>query len=208
MEFKHKKNDVSTQILHHSRKLFEKGGIKAFSYKDLSELIGIKTSSIHYYFPSKQHLAFALVSDYREELRTRRREIEQSNKNPKIQINYFLELYVNYYRSINNVFFDTMLVSSYENLSAEVQQEINNLFQDNLEFLSSVLSKGKHEKVLFFDEPPGHLAQLILSSLEGAGILSKINGSDFSLIIVSNFIQKYVESKGKGFISKYLSITR
>ena len=38
--------------------------LQRFSYRDLSELVGVKTSSIHYYFPSKEDLAFEAVNAY------------------------------------------------------------------------------------------------------------------------------------------------
>ena len=36
-------------------------GTNAFSYKDISKEIGIKTSSIHYYFPTKNDLIVAVL---------------------------------------------------------------------------------------------------------------------------------------------------
>lgn len=72
MEVNFKKTDVSKQIIDLSQELFQQKGYKAFSYRDLSKLIGIKTSSIHYYFPTKDDLALALVIRYKEAFRKER----------------------------------------------------------------------------------------------------------------------------------------
>ena len=48
---------VREQILDHAITLMMLRGYNGFSYRDLSELVGVKTSSIHYYFPSKEDLA-------------------------------------------------------------------------------------------------------------------------------------------------------
>src|SRR5690606_27556968 len=53
-----------TQILQQAERLVQERGCNGFSYRDLSALIGIKTSSVHYYFPQKEDLLLALVQQY------------------------------------------------------------------------------------------------------------------------------------------------
>src|SRR5690606_41201562 len=53
-----------TQIMQHSQRLVQERGYNGFSYRDISALIGIKTSSIHYYFPQKEDLLLAVVQQY------------------------------------------------------------------------------------------------------------------------------------------------
>ena len=57
---------VETSILDIAQTLAQTRGYNAFSYRDISEVIGIKTSSIHYYFPTKGDLGEALVRRYRD----------------------------------------------------------------------------------------------------------------------------------------------
>jgi TetR/AcrR family transcriptional regulator, transcriptional repressor for nem operon len=45
------KHTVRDQLLDHARNLLMTRGYNGFSYRDLSALVGVKTSSIHYYFP-------------------------------------------------------------------------------------------------------------------------------------------------------------
>src|SRR5437899_2046581 len=56
-----KTNDVQQKILDTAEALIQTKGFNAFSYKDISEIVGIKTSSIHYYFPTKSDLGQAVV---------------------------------------------------------------------------------------------------------------------------------------------------
>lgn len=208
MVLDYNKNEISAQIIYHSRRLFEKGGIRSFSYKDLSKLVGIKTSSIHYYFPSKQDLVHALVLDYREELMSKWNEIDKSGTDAKSKITSYLDDYAGYIKDTNYASFCTMLVSSFDNLNTEVKEEVARLFRDHINFLAGLLRKGKEVKLVFFDEDPQQLAELIISLVEGASILSKATGDELVIGRVIIFLEKYFESKGKGFISKYLSITR
>lgn len=55
---------VREQLLEHTLTLLAMRGYNGFSYRDLAELVGVKTSSIHYYFPAKEDLALAAVQAY------------------------------------------------------------------------------------------------------------------------------------------------
>ena len=46
-----KTQSVREQLLAHALELIQRRGYNGFSYRDLAELVGVKTSSIHYYFP-------------------------------------------------------------------------------------------------------------------------------------------------------------
>ena len=56
------------QILDAASQLVQTRGYHAFSYADISEEVGIRKASIHYYFPSKSDLGKALVCRYRQNL--------------------------------------------------------------------------------------------------------------------------------------------
>ncbi len=53
--------DTKTAILDTAERLTQTRGFNGFSYIDLSEEVGVKTSSIHYHFKSKADLGVALV---------------------------------------------------------------------------------------------------------------------------------------------------
>ncbi|NIP29544.1 MAG: hypothetical protein GTO02_04205 [Candidatus Dadabacteria bacterium] len=101
-----------------------------------------------------------------------------------------------------------MLASDFVNLSDRVKQEVEELFNDNIEWISMVLKEGLNSKVFQFEEKPSELAEVIFSSLEGATITSRTFDSERALLSTSYCIKKIFESKEKGFISKYLSISR
>lgn len=45
---------VRDQLLEHTLVLVRQRGFNGFSYRDLAERVGVKTSSIHYHFPSRR----------------------------------------------------------------------------------------------------------------------------------------------------------
>lgn len=59
---------VRDRLLEHTLDLIRKRGFNGFSYRDLAERVGVKTSSIHYYFPTKEDLALEAVNAYSERM--------------------------------------------------------------------------------------------------------------------------------------------
>jgi TetR/AcrR family transcriptional repressor of nem operon len=208
MEVGYKETNISNEIVDLSKRLFQQRGYKAFSYRDIAKEIGIKTSSIHYYFPTKDDLAFAIVKKYRNEFRIDRENIDKATSDPKSRIGLYLDLFVQSFRKNKNICFCSMLASDFVNLSDSVKEEVNNLFNDNLNWISNVLKDGLDKKIFSFEETPDDLAGVIFSSLEGATITSRTFDNDKTLLNTLDSIKKMYESKEKGFISKYLSRNR
>jgi len=64
IEFKTMNN--REKILMHAENYLRTTGYNGFSFRDLAEQTGIKSASVHYHFPTKEHLVQALVTDYHE----------------------------------------------------------------------------------------------------------------------------------------------
>ena len=56
---------VIEQVLDLAQSLIQLRGYNAMSYRNLADEIGVKTASIHYYFPTKEDLGLALLKRYR-----------------------------------------------------------------------------------------------------------------------------------------------
>lgn len=61
-------NDLSPRdrILNAAEKRARAGGYNGFSFRDLATDVGVKSSSVHYHFPTKADLAEALAKRYAE----------------------------------------------------------------------------------------------------------------------------------------------
>lgn len=56
--------DTKTKLLDHASDFMQKRGYNGFSFKDLAEVTGIRTASIHYHFPTKTILGSKVVDRY------------------------------------------------------------------------------------------------------------------------------------------------
>ena len=59
--------DVKTAILDAAERRMQIGGFGGFSFREIAADVGIKSSSVHYHFPTKENLAAAVIRRWAEE---------------------------------------------------------------------------------------------------------------------------------------------
>lgn len=60
-------SNVKTLILDAAERRMRLGGFGGFSFREIAANVGIKSSSVHYHFPTKENLAAAVVRRWAEE---------------------------------------------------------------------------------------------------------------------------------------------
>lgn len=162
------------KILSVAQDLVQKQGFNAFSYKDLSNAIGIKTSSIHYYFPTKDDLGETLVKEYRKSFGHALEKIKETITDPREQINQYTELFLATLRQDGKICLCGMLASDHSTLNEKVQLQVREFFLENEKWLSVVLQKGKESGVFNFDGKAEEIAASFFAMLEGAMLVSRV----------------------------------
>jgi TetR/AcrR family transcriptional repressor of nem operon len=66
-----------------------------------------------------------------------------------------------------------MLAAEYQTLPAPMQDTVVRFFADNETWLTRVLEQGQAEGTLRFEGPPGEVARMIVSGLEGAMLVAR-----------------------------------
>src|SRR5262249_33763240 len=54
-------SDVKTAIMDAAERRMQAGGFGGFSFREIAADVGIKSSSVHYHFPTKEDLAAAVI---------------------------------------------------------------------------------------------------------------------------------------------------
>ncbi|MGB7293698.1 MAG: TetR/AcrR family transcriptional regulator [Thermodesulfobacteriota bacterium] len=195
MEERFKSNEVVQEILDLAQNLLQERGYNSFSYRDLSKQVGIKTSSIHYYFPTKGDLAKALVIRYREHFKTAFSQIDTQSNDHKARLELYLKLFIDGFRSCRRVCLCSMLASDFVNLPEGVQQEVRGLFSDNEVWIAKVLEEGRDSGVFDFKGSPERMARMIFSALEGSTISARIFENEHRLSFTSDWIMRMLQPK-------------
>ena len=59
-------SDVKTEIMDAAERRMQQGGFGGFSFREIAADVGIKSSSVHYHFPTKEELAAAVIRRWAE----------------------------------------------------------------------------------------------------------------------------------------------
>src|ERR1700761_601428 len=59
-------SDMKTDIMDAAERRMQAGGFSGFSFREIATDVGIKSSSVHYHFPTKDDLAAAIVRRWGE----------------------------------------------------------------------------------------------------------------------------------------------
>ncbi len=167
---------VETSILDIAQELAQTRGYNAFSYRDISEVIGIKTSSIHYYFPTKGDLGEALVKRYRNNFKTALSLIDEQTHDPLKKLNLYMEIFKKTLHIENKVCLCGMLAADFTTLPQEVQAQVTSFFSDNETWLAKTLRTGKEHGCFHLNTSVDATAKIIIDTLEGAMMTARSFG--------------------------------
>ena len=168
-------------ILDHAEELVQLRGYNAFSYRDLAHHLGIKTSSIHYHFPTKADLAHAMVTRYRETFQSALHQITVKEKQTIRQLTAYADLFVATFRKGERLCLCGSLATDILTLSPPVRKEIQAFWKDNEAWLTGVLENGVVQQEIQPIEDIRSTARAIVSMLEGAMMSARVFGSEARL---------------------------
>lgn len=158
------------------------------SYRDLADEIGVKTSSIHYYFPAKENLGLALLKRYRLAFKSALGSIDAEVFDPKLKIERFVDLFVDTVRT-GKICMGGMFATDCTTLPKSMQDEVKRFYTENEAWLANVLKQGREVGKLDFNGAPKIKAETIFSALEGAMIAARLFKDEKRLMSAGEWIQ-------------------
>ncbi|MDB9528687.1 TetR/AcrR family transcriptional regulator [Oscillatoria sp. CS-180] len=164
--------ETAQQILDVAQDLVRCRGYSAFSYADISKQVGIRKASIHYHFPSKEALGKELVKRYRTTFQQKLKAIEQSESDPRQQLQQFVGLYRSGL-SERQMCLCGMLSAEIEVLPDSIQEEVRAFLSVVQNWLTSVLTAGEVAGCLQPRVAPATEASLSLATVQGAQLIAR-----------------------------------
>lgn len=167
-------------IIETADQLIRSNGFNAFSFKDISNKIGIKTASIHYHFPTKSDLGVATIKQHIE--RFEKFKAELSSKPPLIKLEAFLSIY-SQIKSENKVCLVGSLATDLNTVDDNVKNELKNFAELVLNWVTEILEDGKKQKIFEFQTIPRTKALMIITNILAIVQLSRLtNDEDFEIV--------------------------
>lgn len=188
------KSQVYDKILDIAETLIQTQGYNAFSFRDIAEAINIKTSSIHYYFPTKAELGKAVVARHIDALHA---ELTQVLENKAIgckkKIHLFLDnIFSKTYASNRKMCLGGMLASDVLTLPETIQFEVSVFFNRIEKWLEQLLTQGKAKGDFHFTGTAKKNAEFILALLEGSLLLARLFQDEGKLQMARKQIESHL----------------
>ncbi|MBX2907807.1 MAG: TetR/AcrR family transcriptional regulator [Taibaiella sp.] len=155
-------------------------GINAFSFADISEEMGIKNASVHYYFPTKSSLCLAVIKRQQVALEEM---ISLAKKSAPLDR---LEQYMSIYdrsKEADRVCLVGSLAPDLHTLNEDIRVALKEVAARILEWVTEILEEGRDEGVFRFGGNARSRALLIVTNMLASLQLTRLTKSeDFSII--------------------------
>ncbi|BDU26869.1 TetR/AcrR family transcriptional regulator [Flavobacterium sp. GSB-24] len=167
-------------IIEKADQLIRDKGYNAFSFKDISNDIGIKTASIHYHFPTKSNLGVATIKEHIERVEILKEKV--ANESPLTKLQAFLEVQAKIKKE-NKVCIVGSLATDLNTLDDSIKTELQQFAQLVITWLTAILIEGKEQNIFDFDMAPRTKAIMIITNMVAIVQLSRLTiDEDFELV--------------------------
>ena len=132
------------EIMDVAESLIRRRGYQGFSFREIAEMVGIKSASVHYHFPTKGELCMAVLKRYIERFEAALNEATESYESTMDQIQHYINMYRQESKSKQSLPLCVVLATDIEVLSDDVVDELQNFYKLNLSWLKKVIKKGNN----------------------------------------------------------------
>jgi TetR/AcrR family transcriptional repressor of nem operon len=139
-----KAGDTKQRIMAAGRLTVQDRGYGGLSFRELAKEVGIKTASIHHYFPTKGELGGALAVQYTADFADYLDGLLTEKRDPATLIRKYTEVFRNTLLNENRMCLGGIMAAEHKELPVEVRREVVKFSEMNVGWLVRVLSLGKN----------------------------------------------------------------
>lgn len=166
------------QIMDRAYQLLLQRGMNGFSYRDISEPLGIKNAAIHYHFPNKMDLIKALIDETIQEVRRGTAEFMAYGGKARPQLEGLFKYTMHQCECGRPICLAGSLAVAYDDLPEDIKKASDRFISDSQKWLAKVLDVGRQQGEFTFAGEPAIKALSIIASIQGARQLARVHGKD------------------------------
>ncbi|AZY48361.1 TetR/AcrR family transcriptional regulator [Bordetella avium] len=166
-------NSTRDQLLSHAQKLIRSRGCNGFSYRDLADYVGVKTSSIHYYFPCKDDLLLEALESYSSRALASLRNIDATLA-PRERLDRYFEKIEAQLCAGDELCLGGMLAAEIISLPESVRQALQGFFRGQEQWLMGVLRDGRADGSIVFHGDIETAARALFAAVQGLMITARL----------------------------------
>lgn len=162
--------DKEQAILKVAQDMIRQGGYNSFSFRNIADAVGIKSSSVHYHFATKEDLAVAVTRNYTDNFLAGVGDPDELHRQGKHPVALYIQGFRNAAEEDKGMCLCGVLGAEMDVLPEAVVNETRAFFRRNIDWLKRAFE--------LTGEPDGAEARAVntLCVLEGAIIASNVLG--------------------------------
>jgi TetR/AcrR family transcriptional repressor of nem operon len=164
---------TADRILDAAEEFWARGGYRAFSYHDVAAAVGIRTASIHYYFPTKADLAEAVLARVRARFNAALAGIDAQRGSWSGRLRGFVALFEATLGEAERLCPFCVAAVSIEDMGAPVRAQIQAFWRAAEGWLTAVIEAGHRDGEFAYAGSPAATAQAIVALVEGAMVAAR-----------------------------------
>lgn len=165
--------DKKQEIIDVATRAVKRDGLRSVSFRTLADEVSVKSSSVHYHFPTKHDLAATLVEDYTEGFVQRLRDIDSKNNTVAGKLEAVVDLFADVLAG-SDLCLCGMLASEVTSLDKPTRQALRTFFNKTESWLSAIFEASEGVSTSLTSS---QAAQVFLSGLEGALLIDRVDDS-------------------------------
>ncbi len=159
------------QLLGHAQALIRQRGYNGFSYRDLADRVGVKTASIHYYFPCKDDLLIEAIDNYAAREANLMQGIDTTLP-AKERLDRYAALFEG--TPTDQVCLCGMLAADLASLSDRARKAVQAFFRTHETWLAKVVADGQRDGTLHWSGDPEVAGRYLFAAFQGALMGSRL----------------------------------
>jgi TetR/AcrR family transcriptional regulator, transcriptional repressor for nem operon len=171
-------------ILAAARATAQLHGYSGLNFRDLAQDVGIKSASIHYYFPSKADLGAAVARRYWEDTASALDAMLAETADPLRCLREYPDVFRKSLENENRLCLCSFMAAEYGDLPDAVKKEVQAFADVNIAWLSKVLSAAG----VVSSEASASRARAIFAAVAGAQLIAR---SRADLSLYDSMIESY-----------------
>ena len=181
-------SDKREKIIESATEMIRFGGYNTFSFREIADAVGVKSSSVHHYFRRKEDLAAEVAQRYADAFFTGLGAASQPDESPLAALKRYGSGFIGAYQSSGKACLCGILSHESPALPEMVKEHISAFVDRNVAWLSEALSTGPGA---LESEVAAERARIYYAGLSGAMGVAALKGES---AWISEVLEALVES--------------
>ncbi len=165
--------DKREQIATAATSAIKTGGLSSVSFRTLAEEVGVKSSSVHYHFPTKADLAEAVVRGYTEDFNAVLGKIAREEKTLRGRLQRLVDVFSGVVDH-NELCLCGAVAADAVTLDDATRRALKTFFRVTEAWLVAVVDEARTELSTELDSDD--VARILMAGLEGASLVDRAIG--------------------------------